>query len=132
MTDLTSLYTFRCFNGDTPISFENRSGVVRQLLAWQRQGTPMNEMRPERKINGEWQYDADAFVKLQEKANKPNTKVEKPKVVTLKSATQDLNAATRLALSALANNDMGQEHIDTIRQTYSVFEMMLQSQEVNV
>jgi hypothetical protein len=132
MTDLTSLYTFRCSNGDVPIPFETRSGVVRQLLAWQRQGYNVEDMTAEHKIDGVWMYDSTAFVKLQEKASKPNTRVEKPKIVTLKSATQDLNAATRLALSALANNDMGQEHIDTIRQTYSVFEMMLQSQEVNV
>jgi hypothetical protein len=133
MTDLTSLYTFRCSNapsGGIPIPFETRSGVVRQLLAWKRQGIEVREMAAEHKINGEWHYDADAFVKME--ASKPVAKVEKPKVVTLTSSIKDLNAATRLALSAIANNDMGQEHIDTIRQTYSVFEMMLQSREVNV
>jgi hypothetical protein len=132
MTDLKSLYTFRCSNGDVPISFEIRSGVVRQLLAWKHQGYNVENLTAEHKINGEWMYDSTAFVKLQEKVNKFTSKVEKPKVVTLKSATIDLNAATRLALSAIANKDMSMEHIDTIRQTYSVFEMMLQSQEVNV
>jgi len=131
-TDLTHLYTFRCSNGDVPVLFENRSGVVRQLLAWKRQGYTVEDLTAEHKINGEWMYDSTAFVKMEEKVGKSTSKGDKPKVVTLKSATQDLNAATRLLLSAIANNDMGQEHIDTIRQTYSVFEMMVQSQEVNV